>query len=70
MILFLGLGISTFGHSGRTDSNGGHFNRQTGEYHVHNNETNSDGNGLIVLGILFVVIVSGAIIKGAIGDDK
>lgn len=25
-----------FGHSGRTDSNGGHTNRETGEYHYHN----------------------------------
>ena len=35
--------FSTFGltdvlkaHSGRTDSNGGHYNRTTGEYHYHN----------------------------------
>lgn len=26
----------TFGHSGRTDANGGHTNRKTGEYHYHN----------------------------------
>ncbi len=26
----------TFAHSGRTDSNGGHYNRKTGEYHYHN----------------------------------
>ncbi len=25
-----------FAHSGRTDSNGGHYNRKTGEYHYHN----------------------------------
>lgn len=25
-----------FTHSGRTDSNGGHLNRSTGEYHYHN----------------------------------
>lgn len=24
-------------HSGRTDANGGHYNRKTGEYHYHNN---------------------------------
>ena len=23
-------------HSGRSDSNGGHYNRSTGEYHYHN----------------------------------
>ncbi len=26
----------TAAHSGRTDSNGGHYNRSTGEYHFHN----------------------------------
>ncbi len=25
-----------YGHSGRTDANGGHYNRSTGEYHYHN----------------------------------
>ena len=25
-----------FSHSGRTDSNGGHYDRRTGEYHYHN----------------------------------
>ena len=32
------LGLTTqfsFGHPGRTDSNGGHYNRKTGEYHYH-----------------------------------
>lgn len=24
-----------FGHPGRTDANGGHYNRKTGEYHYH-----------------------------------
>lgn len=28
-------------HSGRTDSNGGHYNRKTGEYHYHNGGTKS-----------------------------
>jgi len=37
-ILLLLILISTFSysHSGRTDSNGGHTNRKTGEYHYHN----------------------------------
>lgn len=26
-------------HGGRTDSNGGHYNKQTGEYHYHNKKT-------------------------------
>ena len=32
------LGLTTqftFGHPGRTDANGGHYNRKTGEYHYH-----------------------------------
>jgi hypothetical protein len=32
----------TFGHSGGTDKNGGHYNRKTGEYHYHN----GGGSGL------------------------
>ena len=24
-----------YAHPGRTDANGGHYNRQTGEYHTH-----------------------------------
>lgn len=27
--------ISLSAHSGRTDSNGGHYNHKTGEYHYH-----------------------------------
>lgn len=27
---------ASFGHSGRTDSKGGHYNRSTGVYHYHN----------------------------------
>ena len=27
-----------FAHPGRTDSNGGHWNRSTGEYHYHSGE--------------------------------
>lgn len=33
MLLFDGGGV--FSHSGRTDSSGGHYNRQTGTYHYH-----------------------------------
>lgn len=69
-VIFLFWSSTAFGHSGRTDSNGGHFNRKTGEYHTHKNGASSDGNGAIVLGIVFFVIVIGAIVKGAIGDDK
>jgi len=31
--------LSLFAHSGRTDSDGGHFNRSTGDYHSHNNHS-------------------------------
>lgn len=34
-ILFITFVSSSFAHSGRTDSNGGHYNRSTGEYHYH-----------------------------------
>ncbi len=37
-ILFIIFIISfSFAHSGRTDSNGGHYDRSTGIYHYHNN---------------------------------
>ena len=34
-LLILFLPFSVFAHPGRTDSNGGHYNRETGEYHYH-----------------------------------
>lgn len=33
-----------FAHPGRTDSNGGHTNKKTGEYHYHNRPTDSVGD--------------------------
>lgn len=40
---FVGLSciLGTFAHSGRTDANGGHWDRKTGTYHYH-----SDGNAV------------------------
>lgn len=35
ILLPLVFSLHTYAHSGRTDSNGGHFNHQTGEYHYH-----------------------------------
>ena len=32
---------NSFAHSGRTDANGGHYNRKTGEYHYHNSGSSS-----------------------------
>jgi hypothetical protein len=37
ILLFVFL-ISASAHSGRTDANGGHWNRSTGEYHYHTGE--------------------------------
>lgn len=39
-ILFV-ISILGFAHSGRTDSNGCHTNRKTGEYHCHNKKSSS-----------------------------
>ncbi len=35
LLLCISLAIQVTAHSGRTDSNGGHYNRSTGEYHYH-----------------------------------
>lgn len=34
-ILLLLLTVPAYAHPGRTDANGGHYNRSTGEYHYH-----------------------------------
>ncbi len=34
--LFLFLSLDTLAHPGRTDAQGGHYDRKTGEYHFHN----------------------------------
>lgn len=35
LFLLLWLPCAVIAHSGGTDSNGGHYNRKTGEYHYH-----------------------------------
>lgn len=40
-ILIAFFSLSVYPHSGRTDSNGGHYNRKTGVYHYHNKKTYS-----------------------------
>jgi hypothetical protein len=35
-------------HPGRTDSNGGHWNRKTGTYHYHSGSSSSSGNTTII----------------------
>lgn len=58
---------SAYTHSGRTDANGGHYNRTTGVYHYHNSGTSSrsidDGEdtyliagGIILIGICWILI--------------
>lgn len=35
VVIFLGSCVAVFAHPGKTDSDGGHFDRSTGEYHYH-----------------------------------
>lgn len=35
VLLLVGLTCTAYAHPGRTDANGGHYNRSTGEYHYH-----------------------------------
>ncbi len=50
IIFLLLIGASTFGHSGRTDRNGGHYNRKTGNYHYHNGgDKGNSGMGWVAL---------------------
>ena len=39
-LLLGGLPLVAFAHPGRTDSNGGHWNHSTGEYHIHGTPDN------------------------------
>lgn len=50
IVIFAVLPLSSFAHSGNTDSRGGHYNRSTGEYHYHHGHSahshnDSDGDG-------------------------
>lgn len=53
VLVFAGtLLIVVFAHGGRTDANGGHYNRSTGEYHYHHGYSahshyDMDGDGYI-----------------------
>lgn len=42
VIILVSLPLVVFAHSGRTDKNGGHYNRKTGEYHYHNSGYSSN----------------------------
>ena len=50
--LCLSVSITVSAHPGRTDADGGHYNRDTGEYHYHHGEpahqhTDKDGDGIL-----------------------
>lgn len=53
VLVFAGtLLIVVFAHGGRTDANGGHYNRSTGEYHYHHGYSahshyDMDGDGYL-----------------------
>lgn len=49
---FIAAHVSVYAHPGRTDSNGGHYDRSTGEYHYHHGypahaHYDMDGDGTI-----------------------
>lgn len=56
VLCFFICGFNIFGHSGRTDENGGHYNHRTGEYHYHNNGHKGRG------GFFWLVFVGGSIL--------
>lgn len=49
LLIILNISIISFAHSGRTDANGGHYDRSTGEYHYHNNGYSSDDEDNIIM---------------------
>lgn len=65
-------------HSGRTDSNGGHYNRSTGEYHYHNgkhkhhggHDNNNSGIGFLVFGGAIGSLILIGFIKSKIDENK
>ena len=51
---FLGL---AYAHSGRTDSNGGHWNRSTDTYHCHSGPCSSDENGIMLYILVGIALI-------------
>lgn len=52
VVLLCALSITISAHSGRTDGNGGHYDRSSGEYHYHHGRSAHDhydinGDGII-----------------------
>ncbi|WP_321316500.1 YHYH domain-containing protein [Labilibaculum sp.] len=54
ILFFLSLNVS--GHSGRTDRNGGHYNRKTGKYHNHSRS--GLGWGVFIIGGLIIYAIT------------
>lgn len=46
-IAFISTCIISYAHPGRLDSNGGHYNRATGEYHYHNGSHSSGSSSSV-----------------------
>jgi len=44
ILLLLALPVAPFSHPGGLDANGGHTNRNTGEYHYHQKKAGSTAN--------------------------
>ena len=42
IFLILSMSFTSLAHPGRTDANGGHYDKKTGEYHYHNSQSSSD----------------------------
>lgn len=38
LVAIMSIAAISFAHSGGTDSNGGHYDHSTGQYHYHNNK--------------------------------
>ncbi|MDI6047431.1 YHYH domain-containing protein [Flavobacterium yafengii] len=55
IIILMFCYCNVLSHSGRTDGNGGHYNRKTGEYHHHNG---SSGVGKFVIGGIILLLIS------------
>lgn len=57
-VIIFSICFSAFAHSGRTDSNGGHYNRSTGQYHYHSGEYAGRGSssGLPWYLIMFLIL--------------
>ena len=75
LAICLSFSVVAFAHSGGTDSNGGHTDRDTGEYHYHHGypahqHTDMDGDGILDCPYEFKDITDSSGIKGESSKDK